>query len=189
MILKAIIDDQMLTLNVPGELIIEAGSFFEQMDEDMDRGWQMSREWVPYPDKIQRCQIVANKLLTALENENHRLGRLMAGYILSRMPEVETVEVDTSGEIDQTRFTFREASSPTARPSTPSAGMDKLAAMEQAGKDVTQVFKVGKGWRFSVYDHAKSTWAESPTFATQQEADDARAHAFKRRFDELTGRG
>jgi len=189
MILKAMIDDQMLTLNVPGEVIAEAGSFFEQMEEDMDQGWQMSREWVPYPDKIQRCQIVANKLLTALENENERLGRLMAGYILSRLPEVDTVEIDTSGEMDQTRFTFRETPEPVGQATSPPAGMDRMAAMERAGRDVTEAFKVGKGWRFSVYDHGAGAWVESPLFATQQEAEDARAQAFKQRFDEITGRG
>ena len=36
------------------------------MDQDMDAGWQMSRDWVDNPSREQRCQIVADKLLTAL---------------------------------------------------------------------------------------------------------------------------
>ena len=104
MILKVIVDDQLFELNVPDGFMEQAGNFFDQMDQDMDQGWQMSREWVAAPSREQRCQIVANKLLTALENENHKLGRLMAGYILSRMPEVDSMELDTSGEIQNTRI-------------------------------------------------------------------------------------
>ena len=111
MILKVIVDDQLYELNVPEAFMEQAGGFFQQMDEDMDQGWQMSREWVATPNREQRCQIVANKLLTALEKENHKLGRLMAGYILSRMPEVESLELDTSGEIQNTRINIVGAGS------------------------------------------------------------------------------
>ena len=104
MILKVIVDDQLYELNVPEALLQKAADFFDQMDKDMDQGWQMSREWVAAPNREQRCQIVANKLLTALEKENHKLGRLMAGYILSRVPEVKSLELDTSGEIQNTRI-------------------------------------------------------------------------------------
>ena len=104
MILKVIVDDQLYELNVPEAFIARASGFFDQMDADMDGGWQMSREWVAAPTREQRCKIVANKLLTALEKGNHKLGRLMAGYILSRMPEVDSLEPDTSGEMQNTRI-------------------------------------------------------------------------------------
>jgi hypothetical protein len=113
MILKVIVDDQLFELNIPSAFMEKAGNFFEQMDRDMDKGWQMSREWVAAPNREQRCQIVADKLLTALEKENHKLGRLMAGYILSRIPEVESLELDTSGEIQNTRIHLA-GSGPTA---------------------------------------------------------------------------
>jgi hypothetical protein len=51
-----------------------------------------------------RCQIAANKLLTALETQNENLAFLMAGYILTRLPGTKTVRVDTSGEIANTEF-------------------------------------------------------------------------------------
>ena len=167
MILKAIIEDQVYELNVPTALIEEAKPFFEQLDRDMDGGWQMSRDWVDQPNREQRCQIAADKLLTALENENRKLAMLMAGYILSRMPGVQSVEVDTSGEIDQTRFTVLapepegEAAQAPPPPAPPQGGMSKLQALRQAAQDVTKVFKVGRNWRFSVFDHSSGQWRDS----------------------------
>jgi len=79
MILKVQIDDQLLELNVPEAFIEQAEDFFARMDADMDQGWQVDREWVEQPDQMLRGQIAANKLFTALENEDHKLGRLMAG--------------------------------------------------------------------------------------------------------------
>ncbi|WP_207787618.1 hypothetical protein [Candidatus Thiosymbion oneisti] len=104
MILKAIIDDQEYSLNVPETVLAQGEEYFARLDADMDQGWQMSREWVQHPNQVERCQIVADKLLTALENENQKLGMLTAGYILSRMPDVDTVEIDIHGEIQNTQF-------------------------------------------------------------------------------------
>jgi DNA-directed RNA polymerase subunit L len=219
MILKAIIEDQVYTLNVP-EPILERGSeLFDQLDRDMDRGWQMSRDWVDNPSPLERCQIVANKLLTALEKENHKLGMLMAGYILSRMPDVESVELDTRGEIQNNHFNLRTETSDGAQAPGPAAadpavphppqvgasadagrgllgaadaspsGLTKIEAMSQAGQDVTKVFKVGKAWQFSVYDHGSGTWQGSPPIATEQEAERLRQLAFKERYEALQRRG
>ena len=109
MFLKAIVDEQVYTLNVPEPILQQGAGFFDQLDRDMDQGWQMSREWVETPDQLQRCQIVADKLLSALEKENERLGMMMAGYILSRLPNVDAVEFDLQGEIQNNWFRFREA--------------------------------------------------------------------------------
>ena len=94
MILKLIVDDQLYELSVPEAFMAQAADFFSRMDKDMDAGWQMGREWVPSPNPEQRAQIAANKLYSALENDDHNLGRLMAGYILARQPDVEAVEID-----------------------------------------------------------------------------------------------
>jgi len=106
MLLKAIIDDQELSLEVPETLLREGQAFFAKLDADMDQGWQMSREWVARPNQIERCQIVADKLLTALEKENEKLGMLMAGYLLSRLPGIKSVTPDTHGEMQNTLFTY-----------------------------------------------------------------------------------
>ncbi|MCG6898066.1 MAG: hypothetical protein LJE61_03125 [Thiocapsa sp.] len=188
MLLKAIIDDHIYELNVPDALISQAQPFFDQLDQDMDGGWQMSREWVERPDRLQRCQIVADKLLTALESENQQLGMMMAGYLLARLPGIESVELDVQGEIQNNRFHLTEHRpiAETPRGSAPSgAGLSKLEAMEQAGKDVTKVFKVGRGYRFSVFDHATGTWQDAPLAPTEEDASRLRQEAFKARYEAL----
>ncbi len=192
MILKAIIDDQVYELNVPDALLEQARPFFDQLDQDMDKGWQMSRDWVANPDRLQRCQIVADKLLTALETENEKLGRLMAGYILLRLPGVESVELDIQGEIQNNQFNLAEHGDSHQGPAAisthaaaPERGLSKLEAMEQAGNDVTKVFKVGKAYRFSVFDHAQQQWTDSPLIATEEEAQHLRQESFKARFEAL----
>ncbi len=190
MILKAIIDDQEYSLNVPEAVITQGEELFAKLDADMDRGWQMSRQWVQSPSRVERCQIVADKLLTALETENRKLGLLMAGYILSRMPGIDTVEIDIGGEIQNTQFIGQHQESAPAAPANRAqpaarAGLGKLEAMEQAGNDVTKVFKVGKAFRFSVFDHGTGAWQDSPTLATEQEAERLRQEAFKDRFEAL----
>ena len=214
MLLKAIIDDQELSLEIPEELLRQGQAFFAKLDADMNQGWQMSREWVARPSQIERCQIVADKLLTALEKENDRLGMLMAGYLLSRLPGLESVTMDTHGEMQNTLFTLAEApgqtppgpavrgpaaSPPSSRgeedaaapvetpflPTPAPLGLDKFQALEQAGNDVTPVFKVGKGYRFSVYDHASGQWLDGPLVAKEADAERLRQAAFKARFASL----
>jgi hypothetical protein len=104
MILKLTIDDQTYNIEVPEEAIQEAAAFYTKMDQDMDRGWQMSRLWVEKPDLYQRCQIVADRILGAFHTENKRMVLLMAGYILSRVPHIQEVVVDTSGDITLTEI-------------------------------------------------------------------------------------
>jgi hypothetical protein len=189
MILKAIIDDQEYTLTVPDAVVTQGEELYARLDRDMDNGWQMSREWVQHPDRLQRCQIVADKLLTALETENQKTGVLMAGYILSRLPEVDSVEIDIHGEMQNTTFTFRDT------PQRPVAlqdygtmtprGLSKLEAMEQAGDDVTKVFKVGPGYRFAVFDHGEGQWMDSPLIGDKDEAERLRQEALRERFEAL----
>lgn len=186
MILKAIIDDQEYSLEIPAALVAEAEPYFTKLDADMDQGWQMSRDWVDRPNTLQRAQIVADKLLTALETESQKTGMLMAGYILSRLPGVQTVEIDVHGEIQNTTFTFGEQTT-LADAAVPAGGepMTKLAAMEQAGQEVTRVFKVGHGFRFSVLDRGAGGWQDSPVLASEAEAERLRQEAFKARYEAL----
>jgi hypothetical protein len=203
MILKAIIEDQEYSLNVPERVLAGCDEFCARLDADMDAGWQMSRDWVQSPTLEQRCQIVADKLLTALETENHKVGMLMAAYILKRLPNVESVELDIQGEIQNNSFHFRDAPAggadapggrpaadhvrPTGSTDTMPGGLSRMQAMAQAGHDVTKVFRVGKAWRFSVYDHDTGTWQESPLIATEQEAERLRQAAFRQRYAALAG--
>jgi len=192
MILKVVIDDQLLELNVPEAFVEQAQDFFAKMDADMDQGWQVNREWVENPDAVLRAQIAANKLLTALENEDHNLGRLMAGYIVARFPNVETVELKPAGETRDHQINL--AGPPAAAAAVDDVsiahagipqGLSKMAAMAQAAKDVSKVFKMGKQYRFSVYNHATQGWEESPAIADREQAEAMREHAVKARFEAL----
>ena len=105
--LKVVIDDEMYTLNVPDEIVRDSTDFFDQMDRDMDAGRQMGREWVARLDVEDRIRIIGDKLLSALERENHDVGRMMAAYILNRAPAIDTLLLDTTGEIGNTEIRYR----------------------------------------------------------------------------------
>ncbi|MDT8452048.1 MAG: hypothetical protein RQ936_04790 [Gammaproteobacteria bacterium] len=100
--LNIIVEGRSNAFEVPDQILFEASDFFAQMNADMDKGWQMSRDWVDNPDAEQRCQIAADKLLTAIETENEKLVMLMAAYILKTMPGVRGVNIDITGDMNET---------------------------------------------------------------------------------------
>ena len=102
--LTVYIDEVTRTLDLPDDLLQEGEDFFSKMDSDMDQGWQMSRTWVDNPNREERCQIAANKILDAISAENQTLLILMAGYIKSRYPQVTGVRIDTSGDMTETEL-------------------------------------------------------------------------------------
>jgi hypothetical protein len=188
--LNVIVDERALAVDVPPHMLHEAEDFYRTMDRDMDHGWQMGPEFIENPDKVQRCQIAANKLLTSLSAANETMITLMAGYILKRLPGVTGVRIDTAGEMLHTELLYEKPASAAAAPSATAARaqkLGKLEAMEQAGKDVTKVYKVGKSHRFAVRDLKTGEWLESGPMETEPEAYEKRMQAYKRRLDELTG--
>ncbi|MES9962022.1 MAG: hypothetical protein ABW116_00620 [Candidatus Sedimenticola sp. 20ELBAFRAG] len=102
--LNIIIDDYSMNLNVPDDYIASSGESFARLDSTMDQGAQMGQEWVPNPDRLQRCQLAADKLLSALENHNEGLAMLSAGYILNRLPETRQARIDNTGDPSATTF-------------------------------------------------------------------------------------
>ena len=102
MILNIYIADSAYKIDVPREVLEDGEDFYTRMDLDMDKGWQMSRTYVEYPNTLQRCQIAADKIFSALHTDNKHLALLMAGYILTRLPGIEGVRLDTNGEISNT---------------------------------------------------------------------------------------
>ncbi len=103
---KVIVGEQVYAVEVPDELLGEAREFHDKLDRDMDRGWQMSREFVAHPDRLQRCQIVADKLLTSLSQGNDATAMLMASYIALRMPGAVGVDIDAEGEMQNTEVLY-----------------------------------------------------------------------------------
>jgi hypothetical protein len=104
--LRVVIGEQVYAVELPEELLQEATEFHAKLDRDMDRGWQMSRQFVERPDQLQRCQIVADKLLTSIMNGNQATAMLMAGYIALRAPGVVGVDIDASGEMQNTELLY-----------------------------------------------------------------------------------
>jgi len=103
--LNIIIGENRIPIEVPIDMLDDGEVIFAKMDKEMDKGGQMYRDWVDDLSQQQRCQIIANRLLTAIENENEPTSMLMAGYIMSRMPGVANVEISTDGDITQTQLT------------------------------------------------------------------------------------
>ena len=102
--LKVVIEDKVYPVSVPDAIVAEGEEFFSKLDRDMDRGWQMSRDWVDNPDQEQRCQIVGDKMLTALHNDNRQLMVLLCAYVLARVPGVAGIRIDTNGEMLETEL-------------------------------------------------------------------------------------
>ena len=104
MLLNVAVDGQNVDINVPDSMLSEARDFFAKVDADLDKGYQMGRFWVEMPNGEQRCQIAAEKLVTAIENENRNMATMMSAYILSKAPHIESVVVDSSDEIQEIHF-------------------------------------------------------------------------------------
>lgn len=91
-------------VRVTAENIAAGQVLFARMDRDMDQGWRMGPEFVSRMNDEQRAQVAANRLMVALEQGNAALTTAMAAYILSKLPDVVRVRVDTSGEPLETEF-------------------------------------------------------------------------------------
>jgi len=102
--LKVLMDGNVYSISITSEISDEGEPFFSKMDQDMDKGWMMSREWVENPTQIQRCQIAADRLVDSIHSENETLTHLMVGYILTRMENVQEVHINTDGDMMETQF-------------------------------------------------------------------------------------
>ena len=108
--LNIIVDGRSNAFEVPDSLLTEAKDFFDKLDADMDKGWQMSREWVENPNAEQRCQIAGDKILTAIDTDNEKLLMLMSAYILRTMPGVKTIHIDVTGDMNESELIMEHES-------------------------------------------------------------------------------
>lgn len=99
--LRVYVNDAERDIVVPDHMLEEGAAFFDKMDADMSKGYQMSRTWVDNPTLEQRCQIVGDRILTALSNGNQRIGTLMAAYILKRAPNVSAIYFSIEGDMTE----------------------------------------------------------------------------------------
>lgn len=108
--LNIIVDGRSNAFEVPDNLLVEAKTFFDKLDADMNNGWQMSRDWIEMPNSEQRCQIAADKILTAIDTDNEKMLMLMAAYILRTMPGVKTINIDNTGDMNETELIMEHES-------------------------------------------------------------------------------
>jgi hypothetical protein len=183
--LRVTINDNSRDLEVPDETVSGASELFAKMDRDMDGGWQMGPEWIESPDRIQRCQIAADKLLAAIGAGSENMIEMMAAYILNREPDTSELIIDADGEMLNTEII--KAREPEREPATaPQGPMSRMDALEQANRDVGKVYKVGHAYRFAVFDDRSGEWIESPLM-DQEQAEALRAQAFQSRYRFLIG--
>lgn len=183
--IKVTISEQSKVVDVADEILADGKSFFDKMDNDMDKGWQMGADYVEKPDQVQRCQIAADKVLNAIGTHNENLKLLMLGYILDRVPTVFEIVIDTGGELMNTEII--EERVPTRATGQVAQGISQLDALERANKDVGMVYKVGRSWRFAIYDDSTNEWIESPLMDSKEQAEQIRNKAFESRFRYLLG--
>jgi hypothetical protein len=189
--LDAIIDNKTHRIEIEDSLLTEAGDFFARMDRDMDGGWRMAAEYVESPDTVQRCQIAADRLLSSLSTRNEAAAHLMAAYILKHLPGVVRVNIDTGGEIGNTEFTLADGSTVSGQGHMANPVRRQMTdddARQQAEKDVTTPYKVGRAWKFACLDSRTGRWQESGFIDGEAEAGAQRATAVEQRYRELTGR-
>jgi len=93
------IDEESYTLEVKDELMQELKNIHKDMDAEYDKGLQLGRYWIEAPTLEQRCQLTADKVVSAIHQENVRQFYLMASYILSKFPNLKRVTVSSDFEI------------------------------------------------------------------------------------------
>ena len=93
-----------ILLKIKETIVSEAGPFFEKMDSDMNKGWQMSKSWLKIQNQFQKCQIVADRLFTSIHLNKKKTAIMMAAYIINQMPSVKVIDIDISGNMEETTF-------------------------------------------------------------------------------------
>ncbi len=101
------IESDQYTVSIDYSDVERGMGFFASMDKDMDGGWRMGPEYVHEPSLLQRSQIVAERLMLALEGHNASLKVAMAAYIVWRVPNIKELHIDTSGDPSLTEIITR----------------------------------------------------------------------------------
>ncbi|MBL3588742.1 MAG: hypothetical protein JMN24_02980 [gamma proteobacterium endosymbiont of Lamellibrachia anaximandri] len=104
MLLKLIIGEYSMDMEIRENYLETMTDSFDKMDREMRLGVQLGQQWVGDPTQLQRCQVAADKLLSAIENHNETLAMLTGGYIASRLSGIKQIKINTDGEPAETEF-------------------------------------------------------------------------------------
>lgn len=179
MIFYVVVNAKVRDITLTKDVLSSGQSFYSKINADMDKGWQMGREWVEQPTIDDRCKIVADRARSAMMCGKETLAKLLAGYIIDQMPGVIAVNLDTSGEMEDTEFLSEEGWNKKTRRANPQE------VKQQAGKEVAAVHKVGRNYRFATYDRMTEQWIESALFDSEDQAEVRRLQAVELRISEL----
>ena len=72
--------------------------FLDNMDLDMDEGIDINGEMIDTPDKMQRANYVAMRLLYGIENKSDGMISATCGYLSNRVPELKQIRSIEEGE-------------------------------------------------------------------------------------------
>ncbi len=103
--LEVYLEGQTIPVEIDNEILSEAKPIFAKMDSDMDEGMQMHRVWVDELNTEQRCQLVADKLITAIEGRNDNMMKMMSAYILHKVPGIKGIRI-AYGDMCETELVF-----------------------------------------------------------------------------------
>lgn len=190
MMLQVIVDEKTIPIEVDPTILSEAEEFFTKIDRDMDKGWQMGRSFVEKLSSEDRCRIVADKLLGALESNKTDFIPLFSAYILHRLPSINTVEIDQTGEMQNTQFSKQAiaASAPqTADIDSEPNLLSPAQAAQLARDEVKLVTETSGGYQFEWWDRTAQAWQKSPLFDLRETAEEQRMITFRERFQALIG--
>ncbi len=102
--LNIILGENEYPLKIKEKIVEEGQPFFNKMDSDMNKGWQMSKSWIEKPSQFQKCQIAADRLFTSIHLNKKETAIMMAAYIINQMPDVKVIDIDISGNMEETTF-------------------------------------------------------------------------------------
>ena len=82
--------------------------FLDSMDFDMDEGIEINDEIIESPDKIQRANYVAMRLLYGIESKSEGMISATCGYLVNRLPELNQIHSVENGEEITMSLIFNE---------------------------------------------------------------------------------
>ncbi|MDH5516375.1 MAG: hypothetical protein OEY36_00975 [Gammaproteobacteria bacterium] len=107
--IRVLVEDKAEEFEIPDQLIEQGEDFFNKMNTDLDKGWQMGHVWVENPNMLQRCQIAADKMMSAIHHENEKMFMLMGAYILKNKPDTDEIHLDSTGDIQTIDFVAKKS--------------------------------------------------------------------------------
>jgi len=101
---KSIIMEYDRNTRLPGK----RREFLLKMDYDMDQGIELNDEHYANPDALQRGKYVAMNLIQAIQMNNRSMMNAMCAYLVSRLPTLNRISAEESGEDVTIKLYFDE---------------------------------------------------------------------------------